>query len=341
MKKGSLGIGSLCRWAKIDNPEEFDKLRKIELEKYLEISYTGSENLVARALYQMYRYQFVCANIKHKIWYEYSNHRWELSEEGINLRMKLSNELRNEYIQRAAYYGNKAIESENEDKEIYLKKKKKFDDIINKLGSSTFKKNVMTEAIELFYHSDFITLLDGNKYLLGFENGVFDLKNYEFRDGRPEDYISLSTGIDYIEYEEDSEMVQKIYQVLEQIQPNNEMRSYILCLLASCLSGQIREQRFHIWTGVGSNGKSILIDLFDKALGKYTAKLPISLLTSKRAASNSASPELARTKGRRFVVLQEPEDKVQMNVGLMKELSGGDTIQARDLFAPIKENLLI
>ena len=29
------------------------------------------------------------------------------SEEGINLRMKLSNELRNEYIQRAAIYGNK------------------------------------------------------------------------------------------------------------------------------------------------------------------------------------------------------------------------------------------
>jgi P4 family phage/plasmid primase-like protien len=58
----------------------------------------------------------------------------------------------------------------------------------------------------------------------------------------------------------------------------------------------------------------------------------VTLLTQKRAASNAASSELARAKGKRFSVLQEPSEDEKLNVGLMKELSGGDKIQARALF---------
>ncbi len=53
-----------------------------------------------------------------------------------------------------------------------------------------------------------------------------------------------------------------------------------------------------------SNGKSLSVDMFMHALGNYAAIMPISLLTSRRSASNAATPELARTKGRRFCVLQ-------------------------------------
>ena len=68
------------------------------------------------------------------------------------------------------------------------------------------------------------------------------------------------------------------------------------------------------------------------AIGDYGCNLPISLLTSKRKASGEASPEMARIKGRRFAVLQEPDIHTKINVGLMKEMTGGDTIQARALY---------
>jgi P4 family phage/plasmid primase-like protien len=51
----------------------------------------------------------------------------------------------------------------------------------------------------------------------------------------------------------------------------------------------------------------------------------------KRAISNAPTPEIARSKGRRFAVLQEPSEDEKMNVGLMKELTGGDKIIARQL----------
>jgi hypothetical protein len=45
---------------------------------------------------------------------------------------------------------------------------------------------------------DFINNLDSNPYLFGCENGVIDLTNgFEFRDGKPDDMVSLSCGIHY------------------------------------------------------------------------------------------------------------------------------------------------
>merc|ERR1711968_416348 len=90
------------------------------------------------------------------------------------------------------------------------------------------------------------------------------------------------------------------------------MRNYVLKLYSSYLQGHIPDEKFHIATGSGSNGKSLSIDLLMYALGEYAITLPITILIKKRNASNAASPELAMIKGKRFGVFQEPEhnDKI-------------------------------
>ena len=55
-----------------------------------------------------------------------------------------------------------------------------------------------------------------------------------------------------------------------------------------------------------SNGKSKIEELFVNAFGEYTIKFPITLLTGKRAQSNSATPEIAQSKGKRFGYFEEP-----------------------------------
>lgn len=47
-----------------------------------------------------------------------------------------------------------------------------------------------------FYNSNFQFLKD-SRYVLGFQNGVYDLKNSEFRNGKIDDYCSMTTGIYY------------------------------------------------------------------------------------------------------------------------------------------------
>ena len=70
----------------------------------------------------------------------------------------------------------------------------------------------------------------------------------------------------------------------------------------------------------------------ERRFGDYFISCPITIMTKKRNASNAASPELARIKGKRIGVLQEPESHERLNVGIMKELTGNDSFMARGLF---------
>jgi len=68
-------------------------------------------------------------------------------------------------------------------------------------------------------------------------------------------------------------------------------------------------------------------------LGEYAIKLPTSLITGKRTQSSAACPELARAgNGVRWAVLQEPDQKDVINIGILKELSGNDSFFARGLY---------
>ena len=60
----------------------------------------------------------------------------------------------------------------------------------------------MREAAEIFYDGEFIRNMDTNKYLMCFNNGVIDFANKVFREGYPEDYITKTTKINYVPYNE-------------------------------------------------------------------------------------------------------------------------------------------
>jgi phage/plasmid-associated DNA primase len=81
-----------------------------------------------------------------------------------------------------------------------------------------------------------------------------------------------------------------------------------------------------------SNGKSTAVDLIKYTLGEYFGILPITVLTRKRGAAGNATPELADKRGKRCLVIQEPEHDDVIYVGFMKELTGSDWIQARALY---------
>jgi len=204
------------------------------------------------------------------------------------------------------------------------------------LKKTNDKNNVMREAMEIFYDKDFVKNMDTNKYLLCFNNGVVDFKTKTFRDGYPQDYITKSTGINYIEYNPSNPEMCKISNELtsfmEKLFPIPELNKYMWEHLASCLIGTNLNQTFNIYHGSGSNGKSILTDLMSHALGEYKGTVPITLVTEKRNAIGGTSSEIIQLKGVRYAVMQEPSKDTKINEGIMKELTGGDPVQGRALY---------
>ena len=334
MKDTGLGIGTLCMWAKSDNPEKYEEISSQSLYSCLLTSSNGTDYDIATVIYQKFKQDFICSSIKFKGWYLFKDHRWVKCEEGYLLKMRMSTELSKEYYKLANDFAQRvSTTTDTDEQERCVKKRDKFYAIGDKLKKTDFKDKMLKESSLHFFNEKFEDdLLDANTNLLAFQNGVYDLQNMEFREGHPEDYISFSTKINYVEYNPDDPFIEQIMDFMSKVLPKKEVREYVLTLMASMLDGNNKEEKFYIWTGHGSNGKSKCIELLEKVLGDYACTFNISLLTNKRVGSSQTNSELVRAKGRRFAVLQEPEEGEKMNAGFMKELSGNDKIIARGLY---------
>jgi P4 family phage/plasmid primase-like protien len=349
-----LGVGSLRFWSRNDNLNRYLEIEKTNIDRLIKDSAaTQTEHDVAQVVYAMYRDEFKCAKFSASVWYRFIGHIWRETDRGISLQLRLSNDVTKEYrrfvldMERELQTipecnprddGHNASECQSCTAE---KKKKTYSDIIVKLKKTGFKKSVMDECRELFLDEDFVGKVDENKRLIAFRNGILDMTTMPptFRDGKPEDYMSFCTNLDYnpsVKYYE-HECWSQLQKFLNDILPDQDVRTYFLSYLANSLSGENDAQKFHILTGEGSNGKSMLMILMSTTMGDYACTAPISLLTQGRNKSAAAAPELVRMKGRRFVTMQEPDEQVPLNTGLMKELASSEKITARDLYAGSKQ----
>lgn len=345
MKDGGLGIKTLYMWAKNDNQEEYDEILKKSGKALLDMAFnTGLDWDIGKYVEHCYKNDYRCTDIKNNTWFRFENHRWRKSQDAFVLRNNLSIDIYNTFNDRLLSWTeewkirNQHSEN-NSDKD--MKKSSEYKNkvkIVNNFKNATYKNKLIGKGCcaDIFHQSaeqeDFDKSLDSYPNLLCFNNGVYDLDCGEFREGRPDDYISLCTNIDYVEYDENEPVYEEINKFLAEVQPDDEKREYILRTLANSLHGSNREEKVYFWTGEGGNGKSKLYSLLENCMGDYAANISVSYITSKRAASNSASPEMMQAIGRRFVVFQEPEPNEKVNVGIMKEISGKDTIQCRGLY---------
>ena len=334
--KEGLTIGSLKHWAKEDNPKKYNKIIKDKINKLLDLGNSGTEYDIAVICFYLYSDNFRCTSIKPMNWYMFQGHKWVDIDDGSTLRVKLSTELTKQFSQLGAEYFQMMQSSENPD--LIQNRIDRINKLIRNLKKREFKNKIISECADIFYNADtkFLDRLDSNKYLIGFENGVYDLKVNngigEFRKGRPNDWISLSTGYKWKEYNLEHHKVQELIEYFSQVQTDKDMRDYLLTLLASYLDGYTKLQQFIIWTGSGSNGKSTTTELFKNSFGEYYGTIPVSLLTKKRSDVGKATPELANARGKRFIIFSEPDGDDQIQVGLMKELTGGEEITVRPLY---------
>lgn len=338
-KSNPLTKRSIIYWAKKYNPVEYEKIKMNTIEHYMdEAVETETEYDLAQVLKQIYKDKYVCVNLDKKgTWYAFKNHRWVL-DKGLSLRRCISTTMYDLFVRKLEnflkQFNNKEITEENNK---YLgEKSKTLYSIKAKLKKTNDKNNIMREAAELFYDDTFIRNMDQNKNLMCFNNGVVDFENKTFRDGIPEDYITKCTKIDYVQYDENiPDIVQigtNIRTFIEKIFPIPDLNRYMWDHLSACLIGSNKNQTFNIYHGSGSNGKSIIAEFMSMALGEYKGTVPITLVTERRGNIGGTSDEVIKLKGVRYAVMQEPSKGVKLNEGVMKELTGGDPIQARGLY---------
>jgi len=338
--KDSITKRSIMYWVKQDNHDGYEKVKNTSIDFYVEESLnTQTEYDLALVLKQMYKDRYVCVSYDKKgIWYTFKNHRW-IMDKGLSLREAISKHMYDLYSNKINNLSDEYHHYEpSDDRAMFIQKRiKVIGEVKLKLKKTNDKNNIMREASELFYDGEFVRSMDTNKHLLCFNNGVVDFNAKIFREGYPEDYITKTTKINYVAYDienaEIKETTNSIDEFMKKLFPVPELLRYMWDHLASCLIGSNKNQTFNVYHGSGSNGKSIIADLMSVTLGEYKGTVPITLVTEKRGLIGGTSDEVLKLKGVRYAVMQEPSKGVKLNEGIMKELTGGDPIQARGLYS--------
>jgi len=352
---------SLMHWARTDAKEAYEQVRRNTIDYFIEQTINAPSTSknddrggagdfdLANVLYQLYKHEFVCVSVKANIWYQYKNHRWQEIDSGTTLRKAISIQLRDLYNQKSIDLMNRMTSENNgqaateqlngngSDDEPGKSRSHRILNICQRLSRTNDKKNIMTEAKELFYDGNFLSSLDVNPYLLCFKNGVFDFKEKVFRRGFPEDNISMCTGIEYNELSPfvHQSVMDEINDFMRKLFPEPQLCDYMWDHLASTLVGTSPNQTFNMYIGIGQNGKSVLVNLMEKVLGEYKGDVPLTLVTEKRGKVGGLAPEIVQLKGKRYAVMQEPAKGDRINEGMMKQLtSGKDPIQGRAPYMP-------
>eukprot|EP00808_Paulinella_micropora_P017941 g32184.t1 len=175
---------------------------------------------------------------------------------------------------------------------------------------------------------------DINSNLVGFNNGVYDLVKSEFRNGKPDDYVSMSVGYNY--EPRDTNKQTKLNEFLNKVMPYDDVRDYLLQAMATGLYGQ-QIQKFFILTGAGGNGKDTLMTkLYRGMLGEYYINAHIGIITEK-PKKDELNQGLANLHNKRACVFVEPCAKNNLIGASIKSLTGTDNITARGLYEKTAE----
>ncbi len=200
------------------------------------------------------------------------------------------------------------------------------------------KRDIVKEACTLFKNNSFLKKLDLIPDIIGVGNGVVEFNSSEKRllnyyHTYP---ITKFTDTNYIEYDESNPYIITMYEVLRSLFPpeDTDALDFLLYFFATSLDGYEKEALFMIIYGGGSNGKSVLMELFKQTLGEtYTRKLPLSFITEQgRTKASGPDPALMELKYARMVYYSESDRNEKVNAAKVKELTGGETMSGRALF---------
>lgn len=168
--------------------------------------------------------------------------------------------------------------------------------------------------------------LDRHRHLLPCANGTVDLRSGELHEAEPDDLMTKGTPLDYYPDARSQEWEDFLGYVFD---GNVDTIAFVQRLFGYAATGETAEHLLPILWGTGKNGKSSLVDAVTGVLGDMASVAAEGLLKEQK---HEQHPErIAALRGKRLVVSSELENQTQLAEGLVKMITGGDKLSARQM----------
>lgn len=172
--------------------------------------------------------------------------------------------------------------------------------------------------------------LDRHVGLLCVQNGVVDLKSGRLYES---DRAYRMTRVCAAAFVPDARRTLWDRTVDEVFEGDKELAAFFQRLIGYCAIGNPKEDVLVIAYGDGSNGKSTLLGTIRRVLGGYSRTADSStFLGDGKANSGGPREDLLRLMGSRFCYVTEPDEGGELREGMVKSMTGGDTISARGVY---------
>jgi putative DNA primase/helicase len=132
-----------------------------------------------------------------------------------------------------------------------------------------------------------------------------------------------------VKYEPSAECPQWI-KFLERVQPESDSRDYLQKAAGYSLTADVSEQCLFFLYGEGQNGKTTFVEVLQKLMCSYYKKTNIDTLMVKR--NSAIRDDVASLAGARLVCTSEISEGQRLAEGMVKDMTGGDTLTARYLY---------
>lgn len=193
---------------------------------------------------------------------------------------------------------------------------------------SNKSKNAMLS--EVMHHVPVLPAqMDRFKTVLNTPGGVIDLRSGGISPHDPMTYLTKMTAV---EYSENADCPRWLAFLDDIFRKDKDLIRYVQKAVGYSLTGSTTEQCAFFLYGTGRNGKSTFIDIIRGIFGDYAANIQPETIMVRSNQSTAINSDIARLKGARLVTSVEPNEGVRINEGLLKQLTGDDTVTARKLY---------
>ena len=173
----------------------------------------------------------------------------------------------------------------------------------------------------------------GHDFLMA-ENGIVNLATGDVHEPTRFD---LSTQRLSIAYDPDAKapiweaFLRQVLVGEDGVTPDEHLIGYVQRLVGYGITGHTSEQMLVVFHGSGANGKGVIVDTLTEIFRSLTQTASFETFGTSKRDGGSASPDLARLAGARLVFASEGDEGLALAEGLVKRLTGQDSMTARFL----------
>jgi P4 family phage/plasmid primase-like protien len=336
---------NIMNMLKNDNIKLFNKITEENIELLISNTKEFSDSEIAKInsliLKENYAVSFE-SNKKGNLYvFKKKFHKWVMCNNDILLHQALQDIITPIWKNVLKKYINLRAEwsKNNLDEDIKNKKSRTpMDNTISELRrickemQSTNKLINYTKFLKMrlsLHRPEFESILNSNPDIFVCANGVLDFSDgiFTFRDGKQEDFMSISTSIVYKKYNKEDRMVKEMHNFINSIYTDEEVKKYVMRLFSMCLSTNTWDNRIFCMLGEGSNGKSKIFDMIKIVFGygEYYTNVASELFTQP-AKRGAPTPEIMLMQYKRIISVNEIDEGVPFNGKSILQISGGSDI---------------